>query len=414
MIPGITPIRTHSGTRENDRRGYPFVLTDTKVKQAKAAERQYKLYDEKGLYLIVTPSGSKWWRFKYRYNGKEKTLSLGVYDDTSLKKARQKRKAARELLADGIDPSVRRRAEKESRGSNTFEAVAREWLEAQKTRLAEGTRKVALRRLETWVFPHIGSQPISKIEPPEILRLLRKIESTGKHETAHRIRERVGQVFRYAISTGRADRDPTADLRGALSPVPTKNRAAITDPKKVGELLRAIDGYSGQPSTCAALKLLPLVFLRPGELRLATWPEIDLKNAIWRIPGERMKMGKEHLVPLSKQAVSVLKELKPITERRQYVFESLRPGRPLSENTINAALRTLGYSGDEMTSHGFRAMASTLLHERGWPPEVIELQLAHAQRSQVAAAYNRSARLKERKRMMQKWADYLDRLRAGK
>lgn len=392
----------------------PQVLTDTKIKQAKPAERQYKLYDSRGLFLIVTPAGGKWWRLKYRYNGKEKMLSLGTYPDTSLQRARGKRDDARTLLSDGVDPGAQRKLEKVASTVNTFEGVAREWLSTQQTRLTEGTRNMALRRLETWAFPHIGGEPIGKIEPPEVLRLLRKIEAEGKHETAHRVRHRMGQIFRYAIVTGRAERDPTADLRGALAPAPTQNRAAITDPKKVGELLRAIDGYSGQPSTCAALKLLPLVFLRPGELRHAAPEEIDLKNALWRVPGERMKMGREHLVPLSRQAVAILKAHEPVTGHRPYVFESLRPGRPLSENTINAALRTLGYSGDEMTSHGFRAMASTLLHEQGWPPEVIELQLAHAQRNQVAAAYNRSARLKERKKMMQKWADYLDRLRAEK
>jgi len=388
-----------------------MALTDTKVKQAKPDTRQYKLYDEKGLYVIVTPSGGKWWRFKYRWNDKEKTLSLGTYPDTSLKKAREKRDDARTLLSDYIDPSVHRKKRKAARSAGNFEHLAREWLEKQETRLKADTLQLTLRRFENWVFPHIGDRPIREIDPPEVLALLRKIEAAGKHETAHRMRQRIGQVFRYGIGIGEADRDPTADLKGTLKSAPTQHRSAITSPDEVAALLQAIDGYSGQPSTCAALKLLPLTFLRPGELRHGKWLEIDLDKALWRIPGERMKMGREHIVPLSKQAVAVLKKLHSITGHKEYVFESLRPKRPLSENTINAALRTLGYSGDQMTAHGFRAMASTLLHEQGWPPEVIELQLAHAQRNQVAAAYNRSARLKERKRMMQKWADYLDALR---
>jgi len=387
-------------------------LNAAAVKAAGFEDRPYKLLDGGGLFLHVQRSG-KYWRMKYRWQGREKLLSLGVYDDVSLAEARDYRDEARKLLRKGIDPSARRKADKAARNRpDTFEAVALEWLEKQNT-LAQGTREITLQRWTKYVFPHIGSTPIDQLEPPDVLRLLRRIEAVGKHETAHRMRQRIGQVCRYAIATGRADRDPTADLKDALAPVLRRHRAAITDPAGVGALLRAMDGYEGQPSTYAALQLLALTFVRPGEIRKAEWPEFDLDGATWRIPGARMKMKREHIVPLSAQSVSVLRTLEPVTGHRPYVFEANRPGRPLSENTLNAALRTLGYSGEQMTAHGFRSVASTLLHELGWPPEVIELQLAHAQRSQVAAAYNRSARLEERRRMMQAWADYLDALRQG-
>ncbi len=387
-----------------------MALTDNRIKQANPKERPYKIYDERGLFLIVSPAGGKWWRFKYRLDNHEKTLSLGTYPDTSLKRAREKRDNARTLLADGTDPGLKRKSDKAARTAGNFEQLAREWLQNQSSKLKAETLHLTLRRFENWVFPYIGRRPVKSIEPPEILTLLRLIEITGKYETTKRVRQRIGQVFRYGIGIGEADRDPTADLRGVLHTKPPQNRAAITSPNEVGALLRAIYGYSGQPSTCAALKLLALTFVRPSELRLAEWPEIDLDNQIWRIPKGRMKMKREHIVPLSKQAVSIFRDLQPISGHKAFIFESLRPGRPISENTTNAALRTLGYSGKEMTSHGFRAMASTLLHELGWPPEVIELQLAHSQRNQVAAVYNRSARFKERTEMMQAWADYLDRL----
>ncbi len=386
-------------------------LTAKAVEAAKFEGKPRKLFDGGGLYLHVQKTG-RYWRLKYRFGGTEKLLALGVYPDVTLAAAREARKDARALLVQGIDPASQRKAEREA-DAETFEAVAREWLDMQRKTLTADTVRLARRRLETWAFPRIGSRPIRELEPPEVLRLLRRIEAKGKHETAHRVRQRIGQICRYAIATGRADRDPTADLRGALATVPTQNRAAVTEPRAVGALLRAIDAYDGQPATCAALQLLALTFVRPGELRKATWAEFDLEGAVWRIPAERMKMRRDHVVPLSEQAVTILEELEPLTGHRPFVFEAARPGRPLSENTINAALRTLGYSGDQMTAHGFRAMASTLLHELGWPPEVIELQLAHAQRSQVAAAYNRSARLPERRKMMQAWADYLITLRTG-
>ncbi|MFZ2208369.1 MAG: integrase arm-type DNA-binding domain-containing protein [Porticoccaceae bacterium] len=387
-------------------------LTAKAVEAAKFEGTPRKLFDGAGLYLHLQ-AGGRYWRLKYRHNGAEKLLALGVYPHVTLASARARRDEARAQLADGINPTAQRKATKASAGKDTFEAVAREWLENQSKVLAPETLRLTRRRFETWAFPIIGAQPMRALEPPELLRLLRRIEAQGKHETASRVRQRIGQVFRYAIATGRADRDPTADLKGALMPAATQHRAAITTPAEFGALLRAIDGYSGQPASRAALALAPLTFVRPGELRMARWPEIDLDAAIWRIPSVRMKMKREHIVPLSRQAVAILRELHAITCHRPFVFESIRAGRPLSENTMNTALRTLGYTGAMMTPHGFRASASTLLHELGWPPEVIELQLAHAQRSQVAAAYNRSARLEERRRMMQAWADHLDNLRKG-
>lgn len=385
-------------------------LSAAEVKAATYGDRAYKVFDGAGLFLHVQASG-RYWRLKYRWGGRERLLSLGVYPRVSLAKARERRDEARKLIDDGIDPSARRKAEKAARNKPTrFEAVAREWLQKQTT-LAPGTRTVTLRRWERWVFPHIGSTPIDRLEPADVLHVLRRIEAAGKHETAHRMRQRIGQVCRFAVASGRADRDPTGDLKDALAPVPRRNRAAITEPDAFGGLLRAMDGYDGQPSTKAALHLLALTFVRPGELRFAAWPEFDLEGAIWRIPGSRMKMGREHIVPLAPEAIEHLRRLHPVTGHRPYVFEGNRPGRPISENTVNMALKTMGYSADQATAHGFRSTASTLLHEMGWPPEVIELQLSHAQRSQVAAAYNRSARLEERQKMMLAWAEYLDKLR---
>lgn len=280
---------------------------------------------------------------------------------------------------------------------------------------------MARRRLETWVYPKLGHLPIAAIKPAKVLEILREIENQGKHETAHRIRQRIGEIYRFAIAEERAETDPTSALKGLLETVPTQHRAAITSPSQLGALLRAIDAYSGHASTRAALKLAPMLFLRPGELRNAEWKEIDLESATWVIPGKRMKGTQrakraghvpDHIVPLPWQAVGVLEELYTITGDQKLVFESFRSGRPLSENTINVALKSMGFDGSTMVGHGFRATASTLLHEQGWPPEVIELQLAHKQRNQVAAAYNRSARLDERTRMMQDWTNYLDNLKS--
>ncbi|MDC8454676.1 tyrosine-type recombinase/integrase [Marinobacter sp. DS40M6] len=400
-------------------------LTDSMVKAAKSeGQKRRKLADGGGLTLVIKPESKVWW-FRYRFGGKEKTLSLGSYPEVSLKEARDGRDAARKLVAQKKDPVTHRRSEGAknlSAASNTFKAVAEDWLKLQKGQLNDSTIDVTRNRLTKWIYPHLGSMPVTDIEPPLVLQVLRKIETKGKHETAHRMRQRVSQIYRFAISEGRATRDPAADLRGLLKAVPAKNRSAITKPEELGGLLRAMEAYSGQPATCAALQLAPMLFLRPGELRKAVWPEIDLKAGMWIVPGERMKgtmkakragQVPDHKIPLPRQAIEILKPLEKLTGHRPYVFESIKPGRPLSDNTINTALRSMGYDSDTMVGHGFRATASTLLHEMGWPPEVIELQLAHRQRNQVAAAYNRSARLDERKAMMQQWADYLDNLKKG-
>jgi integrase len=391
-------------------------LTDTAIKAARPHEKAYKLFDERGLYLLIAPSGGRWWRFRYSLAGREKLLSLGIYPDVSLAKARARRDEARQLVADGVDPSARRREAKAAR-ANTFEGVALEWLALQSKRLGAATLAKKRGWIEQFLLPWIGRTPIAAVPAAELLAALRRIEARGLHETAHRTRSLAGNVFRYAIATGRAERDVAADLRGALAPVVVTNRAAITEPARVGDLLRRIDAYHGQPATEAALKFAPLVFVRPGELRGAEWSEFHLEGSQpeWRIRASRMKMGEEHIVPLARQAVTILRGIERITGGGRLVFPSLRGGhRPISENTINVALRSLGYRGDEMTGHGFRALASTLLNEAGFPPDVIELQLAHAERNEVRSAYNRATRMPERRKMMRWWADYLDDLRAGK
>jgi integrase len=386
-------------------------LSETAIRQAKSASKPIKMFDGRGLFLLIKRNGARGWRFKYRIDGREKLLSFGVYPDVPLKLARDRREAARQQLAAGIDPGRKRKAEKVAQ-CDTFEAIACEWLALQEPKLAPATFAKATWTLETLIFPGLGKRPIAKISAPDLLTVLRRIEIRGTYETAHRAKQRCGQMFRYAIATGRATHDITADLRGALAPVVTTNHAAITDPVRVGELLRAIDGYRGSLVTSYALKLAPLTFVRPGELRHATWSEFDFDHAEWRIPAERMKMREAHIVPLSRQAVELLRELQSISRRSSFVFPALgNVRRPMSENTVNAALRRLGYAHDEMTGHGFRSMASTLLNEQGWHPDLIELQLAHAERNQVRAAYNRAQRLVERRKMMQAWADYLDQLK---
>jgi integrase len=391
-----------------------MALTDTALRAAKPREKPYKVYDEKGLYLLVTPAGGRSWRFKYRLQGREKLLAIGLYPDVPLSKARHRRDEARRQVADGIDPSARKRSDRTAQ-INTFETIALEWLELQTKKLSPHTYAKKLGWFEALLFPYLGKRPIASITAQDLLAVLKRIEAKGFHETAHRARSAAGNVFRFAVATGRADRDWSVDLRGALAPVITKNRAAITEPARIGELLRRIHAHIDcQPTTAAALKLAPLLFVRPGELRGAEWREFDLDSTDpeWRIPGRRMKMGQEHIVPLPSQAVTILEELQLITGGGTYVFPSLRGGhRPISENTVNVALRTLGYSGEEMCGHGFRAMASTCLNEQGFPPDVIELQLAHAERNEVRAAYNRASRIPERRKMMQAWADYLDGLR---
>ena len=392
-------------------------LTDTAVRTAKVTDKPYKLSDERGMFLLVNPNGSKWWRLKYRFLGKEKLLSLGVYPDVSLKDARVKREAARVILANGIDPSVNRQtqlAAKLERSENSFEVIAREWYSKNLPKWRESYSSKVMTRLEQDAFPWIGSRPIADITAQELLTVLRRIESRGAIEIAQRVRQTCGKVFRYGIATGRAERDIAADLKGALQTVNTKHHASITEPKAIGELLRAIDGFSGSPATKCALHLAPLVFVRPGELRHAEWAEINFETNEWRIPAAKMKMNTMHIVPLCTQAVAILKEIHPLTGHVRYVFPGVRTSdRPMSENTVNAALRRLGYTSDEMTGHGFRSMASTLLNEHGWNRDAIERQLAHGERDSVRAAYNYAEHLPERRKMMQWWADYLDTLAAG-
>jgi len=391
-----------------------MALTDTAIRNAKPREKQYKLSDEKGMYVLAKKAG-KYFRLDYRFGGKRKTLALGVYPDVKLQEAREKRDEARKLIANGVDPAHMRKATKAmqvEQTANNFEAVAREWFGKHSPNWAEGHAKKIIRRFELYIFPWLGSRPIAEITPPELLSVLRRPESRGILETAHRAQQNCGQVFRYAIATGRAERDPSADLRSALAPAKHGRMATITEPRKIGELLRAIDGYEGTPVARGALRLAPLVFVRPGELRHAEWEEINLDKAEWRIPAEKMKMKDPHIVPLSKQAMAILNEIYPITGRGRYVFPSIRTTkRPMSNNTVLAALRRLGYAKDEMSGHGFRAMASTVLHEKGWPSDVIERQLAHSERNSIKAAYNHAQHLPERQRMMQAWADYLDSLK---
>jgi len=375
-----------------------------------------KLIDGRGLFLLVAPSGGKWWRFRYRFEGKHKLLSLGTYPAVTLKDARVKRDEMRRLLAAGIDPGQARKAEKAARGdANSFEAVAREWIGKYAPTWAESHASKIIRRLERDVFPWIGARPVGHITAPELLAVVRRIEQRGALETAHRALRNSGQVFRYAVATGRAERDPAADLRGALPPVKAKHLAAITDPEAVGALLRAIAGYQGSLVTRCALRLAPLTFVRPGELRKAVWAELDLNAAEWRIPAERMKMKQPHIVPLSRQAVAILRELHPLTGAGRYVFPGARTAdRYMSENTVNASLRRLGFTGEEICGHGFRAMARTILDEvLNVRPDFIEHQLAHAVRDPNGRAYNRTAFLAERRKMMQAWADYLDALATG-
>ena len=394
-----------------------MALTDPAIRNAKPSHKPVRLFDAGGLYIEISPSGGKWWRLKYRFNGKEKRLSLGVYPHVGLKEASQRRDSARKLLADGIDPGVARKTAKttstEAR-TNSFETVAREWFAKFSPNWTPDHADRIIRRFERDMFPWIGGCPIGEMTAPELLATLRRIESRGAVETAHRVMQNCSQVFRYAVATGRAERDPSADLRGALPPVKGKHFASLTDPKAIGELLRAVNGYQGSFVTQCALRLAPLVFVRPGELRRAEWSEFDLDAAEWRIPAARMKMRAQHIVPLSTHVVAILRELHPLTGRGRYVFPGLRgKDRPMSENTINAALRRLGYTTEQMTGHGFRSMASTLLNEQGWHRDAIERQLAHAERDNVRAAYNYAEHLPERRKMMQAWADYLNGLKTG-
>lgn len=388
-------------------------LTDVAIREALKLTERRKISDGAGLYLLIAPPREPAWRLKYRIAGREKLLSLGRLRDVTLKRAREKRDEARRLIADGIDPSDERKAAKLAR-ADTFIAVAEEWLQTRRGALTQGSWERDREHLLNFVGPYLGKKSIGSIEPPELLAVLRRIEARGIRDTAHRVRSVTSRVFRYAIATGRAQRDVAADLKGALLPVITESYAAITEPNEVGKLLRAIEQYDGQPTTNVALRMALYVFLRPGELRGAEWSEFDFDTATWRIPDVRMKMKQEHIVPLATQVVTILRGIQPLTGDGRLVFPALHTSlRPISENTLNVALRRLGYSREQMTSHGFRSTASTLLNEQGWHPDLIELQLAHAERNKVRAAYNKAQRLPERRKMMQAWADYLDGLKSG-
>lgn len=386
-------------------------LTDTAIRGIKPADKARKFFDGNGLFLYVAPSGTKSWRVKYRFQGREKLLTLGTYPQLSLKEAREASNDAKKLLRRGIDPSAQKKAASRIE-ENSFEAIAREWHANKKSAWSERYAEDVLERIAVNVFPYLGKYPISEITPPELLAVLRKIEARGASYQANRIRESCSQIFRYAIATGRAERDTAADLRGALKPHITTSRAAITDPVEVGGLLRAIDAYTGNVVTRCGLQLLALTFLRPGEVRLGEWDEIDMEEKLWRIPARRMKMRLDHLVPLSSQACVVLEELRQITGHGRLMFPGLRSSeRAISDATFIAALRRMGFEKDEMCAHGFRSMASTILNEQGYPADAIEKQLAHNPRNKIRGIYNRAEYLSERRRMMDEWADYLDSLR---
>jgi integrase len=391
-------------------------LTAIAIQNAKVSDKTVRLFDGGGLYIELTPTGGKWWRLKYRFDGREKRLSLGVYPEVSLRLARARRDDARKLLAEGIDPSENRKAQKSARAdraANSLEVVAREWHTKYSQTWVQNHGNRIIRRLERDIFPWIGGRPIAEISAPELLCVIRRIESRGALESAHRALSNCGQVWRYAIATGRAARDLSADLRGALTPVKGEHFAAITEPKRVAELLRAIDGYQGTETVRHALRLAPLVFVRPGELRNAEWVHIDLGTAEWRYTVS--KTQSEHIVPLSTQAVAILRDLHKLTGHGRYLFPGARSTkRPMSDNAILAGLRRMGIGKEEMSGHGFRAMARTILDEvLGVRPDYIEHQLAHAVRDPNGRAYNRTAHLPERHKMMQQWADYLDKLKAG-
>ncbi|WP_326538618.1 tyrosine-type recombinase/integrase [Pseudorhodoferax sp.] len=412
-------------------------LTDTAIRKAVPGPKSRKLADGQGMYLEVAPSGGKWWRLKYRIAGVEKRLSLGTYPETSLKAAREKRDEARAAIVQGIDPSDLRKASKVQAQADhadakrvaaglpppdSFKHVAQEWFDTRKDDWSESYGQKIMRRLEVDVYPWLGDTAMSAITPPMVLTVLRRIEGRGVVETAHRALENCGQVFRYAVATGRIESDPSRDLKDALRRPMVVHFPAITSPERLGTLLRAIYSYRGTPVVVAALRLLPMLLLRPGELRQGQWPEIDLAGALWSIPPSRMKrekagklFGKPHLVPLARQAVAIFEELHPVTGRGAMVFRGERSHeRPMSDAAINAALRSMGFSNDEVTGHGFRATARTMLVERlGVPENVVEAQLAHAVKDNLGRAYNRTEFVAERVAMMQRWADYLDELRGA-
>lgn len=396
-----------------------MALTDIALRSARPAEKPYKLADEKGLYLLVTPSGGRLWKLKFRNKaGVEKKLSLGTYPEVSLKQVRERRDEARSTLANGVDPAEKKRRDKHAAkvsADNTFGVVATAYIAKNKR---DGLAEATLQKREWFtrlVARSLGHRPIAEIQPYEVLDAVRPFEASKNDEKAHRTLQFIGQVFRYAVANQLAPADPTRDLRGALAKRSAKHHAAILDPGKAGQMLRAIDGYEGHPSTRIALQLSAMLFVRPGELRRAEWAEIDFVSNVWRIPAAKMKARQEHAVPLCKQAVALFKEAKMLTGSGRYVFPSIRsPLTPMSENTVNAALRRLGFTGDEMTAHGFRAMASTLLNESNkWSPDAIERALAHKDKDTVRAAYHRGAHWAERVAMAQWWADNLEELKHG-
>ena len=393
-----------------------MALTNVDIKNAKPRDKSYRLYDEKGLYLEVTPAGGKLWRLKYRFGGKEKRLSIGPYPEVGLKAAREARDSARSLRASGIDPSEHKKRQKVAQTKHTdgaFETLAREWHMGKSRVWSTIHSKNVLDRLTRNVFPYVGKAPIEDITAPDLLKLLRRIEERNAHETAHRVLGNIGEVYRYAIASGKAERNIALDIKGALQPVKKQHLAAVTEPKRVGELLKMMDAYSGTLTVQCALKLAPLVFVRPGELRQARWKDIDLETREWRYTVTKTQT--EHIVPLSAQAVQILKDLHPVTGRWEYVFPSLRSRRrPMSNNAILSALRRMEIDKEEMSGHGFRAMARTILDEvLGYRVDIIEHQLAHRVKDPLGRAYNRTSHLAERKEMMQAWADYLEDLRLG-
>ena len=393
------------------------MLTDIGVKNLKPKDKPYKQPAGNGLHIMVKPDGSKFWVFRYRFEGKENSLSMGRYPQTSLVKAQQKVIAAQTLIADGANPSHQRKAEKtsnKSKTANSFEVIAREWVQTFFVTKSESHKERTLRRLEVYIFPWLGDKSITEITAPEVLQVVKRPQNQSKLETAHRALQVTGQIFRYAVQTGRAIRDVTADLRGALPPAETKHMAAFTEPKEVAELLRAIDGFQGTFTVECALRLAPLVFTRPSELRRAKWADIDLEAGEWRYIVSKTKT--DHIVPLSKQAIKILKDIHPFSGHGEFVFQGGHdPKKAMSEAAINATLKRMGYNTQtQITGHGFRAMARTILHERlNIDPHIIEHQLAHAVPDNLGGAYNRTKFLEQRKIMMQQWADYLDELKAG-
>lgn len=391
-------------------------LTDTAIRSAKPQSRTVKMFDGGGLYLELSPNGGKWWRLKYRLEGKEKRISLGTYPTIGLKEARQRREDAKKLIANGIDPSIQRQAVKASvlsKEADSFEAMAREWFEKHVSALAPSYGKKVRSLIEKRILPVFGSKHIAEVEPADILKAARHVEESGAVETAHRLIQLCGQLLRYGIATGRCKYDITQGLHGALPKVTVKHMATITDRKRIGELLRAIDGYGGFLPVKSALRLAPLLFVRPGELRAAEWSEVDFESAEWRIPAAKMKMKQRHIVPLARQSLAIMEELQTYTGQGRFLFPSMRTdAKPVALESMLVALRAMGFGKDEIVTHGFRGMASTLLNELGYNRDWIERQLARGERNHIRAAYNHAEFLPERRRMMQEWADFLDGLRA--